>query len=287
MSPSSPVMRWLAAAVGMAVLMLAACSSLPMAKVPSGEGLRPAAVWLLGEVHDSPHAHEARWRDLAQRVHKGWRPVLVMEQFDRDRQAALDMAMAACADAACVVQRAGGDGWDWPLLTPVLQLALQYRLPVVAANVSRADAARVVREGIGAALAPDLLQRFGWPGSLTPGVRAALELAVDQGHCGQLPKGLIARMATAQVARDIWMAEQLRQHAVHGAVLLAGNGHVRSDAGVPHWLRQVGVQDIQAVGYEEQGIEVPAGHYDQLRRIPLHPRSDPCASLRMGSGAAR
>ena len=55
--------------------------------------LRPEPVWLLGELHDSPHAHRARFRDLEQRVTAGWRPTLVMEQFDREQQPDLDAAL--------------------------------------------------------------------------------------------------------------------------------------------------------------------------------------------------
>lgn len=255
--------------------------------------LRPEPVWLLGELHDSPHAHRARFRDLEQRVTAGWRPTLVMEQFDREQQPDLDAALARCADPQCVVRAVGGPGWDWALLTPVLALAQQHRLPVVAGNVSRADASRVVREGLSAVLSPALMQRFGLPGSLTPTVQAALEKAVDDGHCGQLPAAWVSRMAMAQVARDVWLAQLVQAHAAQGVVLLAGNGHVRHDLGVPHWLRQIGLTGVWSVGYEEpeagdQAPQPPAAkRYDQLRSVPPHPRADPCANLRMGTGDRR
>lgn len=272
------------AAAAMVVPPPATVSSAP---TEPPEPLRTEPIWLLGEVHDSPRAHRARWRDLAQRVEAGWRPTLVMEHFDRERQAELQAAMDACADAPCVVQRAGGPGWDWPLLSPVLTLALQYRLPVVAGNVSRTDAARVVREGVQAALPTAVMQGFGLPGSLTSEVQAAQVQAVDEGHCGQLPAALLPRMAQAQVARDVWMAHQLLQHARQGVVLLAGNGHVRRDVGVAHWLRQAGGPAAWAVGYEEEGVPVPARRYVQLRRVAPHARPDPCATWRPGSGQAR
>ena len=43
-------------------------------------------------------------------------------------------------------------------------------------------------------------------------------------------------MARAQFARDAVMARALAAHAERGVVLLAGNGHVRRDIGVPRWL---------------------------------------------------
>ena len=246
-------------------------------------GIRLAAdrspLWLMGELHDSPHGHAARLADLQRRVQAGWRPALVLEVFDRERQAQLDAARQACADAACLVQRAGGPGWDWALVQPLLQLAIDHRLPLVAANVSRADASRVVKEGLGAVLPEALLREAGWPQSLE-GVMAAQQQAVDLGHCGLLPASMLPRMAQAQVARDLWMAHALRQHAAQGAVLIAGNGHVRRDAGVPYWLQRLGQPQALVIGYEEAGSDVPEGRYDLLRQVPPHPRPDPCESLR-------
>jgi len=43
-------------------------------------------VWLMGEVHDNPQAHQARYAIIADKVKQGWRPAIVMEQFDREHQ---------------------------------------------------------------------------------------------------------------------------------------------------------------------------------------------------------
>lgn len=236
-------------------------------------------LWLMGELHDSPHGHAARLADLHRRVQAGWRPALVLEVFDRERQAELDAARQTCTLAACLVKAAGGPGWDWALVQPLLQLALDYGLPLVAANVSRADASRVVQQGLPAVLPEALLREAGWPQSLD-GVMAAQQLAVDQGHCGLLPASMLPRMAQAQVARDLWMAHALRQHAAQGAVLMAGNGHVRRDAGVPYWLQRLGQTQALVVGYEEEGSAVPEGRYDLLRLVRPHDRPDPCETLR-------
>lgn len=238
-----------------------------------------APVWLMGERHDSPHAHAARLADLQARVRAGWRPALVLEVFDRERQALLDAARRDCADADCLVQRAGGPGWDWALIRPLLQLALDHGLPLLAANVSRTDASRVVREGLVPVVPEHLLREAGWPEALDA-VMPGQQQAVDQGHCGLLPATLLPLMAQAQVARDLWMAHLLRQHAAGGAVLIAGNGHVRRDVGVPYWLARLGVPDFWVMAYEEEGAEVPAGRYDRVQRVSPHPRPDPCEALR-------
>ena len=42
--------------------------------------------------------------------------------------------------------------------------------------------------------------------------------------------------ARAQMARDIVLARAIGPYLDRGVVLLAGNGHVRRDIGVPFWL---------------------------------------------------
>ena len=62
-------------------------------------------------------------------------------------------------------------------------------------------------------------------------------------------------------------------------LLLAGNGHVRRDLGVPRWLTPVLQQRARAVGYLEQD-GLPPGAFDLTVISPVQPRQDPCASLR-------
>jgi uncharacterized iron-regulated protein len=54
-------------------------------------------VLLLGEVHDNAQGHKLRYELLRQRVEAGWRPAIVMEQFDRENQDLLDKAQKAAS----------------------------------------------------------------------------------------------------------------------------------------------------------------------------------------------
>ena len=71
----------------------------------------------------------------------------------------------------------------------------------------------------------------------------------------------------------------MRAQAVRGAVLLAGNGHVRTDAGVPRWLSPATRQRTLAVGLVEadDAARLP---FDQTRLTPTQPREDPCEAFR-------
>lgn len=259
-----------------AALLLAACAA-PTGPTRGLDAVAPR-VLLLGEVHDNPDGHARRYAWLEARVDAGWRPTIAMEQFDRDRQADLDRALAECADAACVIRRAEPDGqrWEWPLYAPVIELALARRLPLRAANLSRADASRVVREGYRAALDDATIASFGLDRPLARDLADGQRRAIDEGHCQQLPASIAEGMVRAQVARDVWMAKVVAAEAGRGdgVALLAGNGHVRRDLGVPRWLEGTAGARAFSVGFVEEPAE---GTFDERVAIVPHPRVDPCA----------
>lgn len=259
-----------------AALLLAACAA-PAGPTRGLDAVAPR-VLLLGEVHDNPDGHARRYAWLEARVDAGWRPTIAMEQFDRDRQADLDRALAECADAACVIRRAEPDGqrWEWPLYAPVIELALARGLPLRAANLSRADASRVVREGYRAALDDATIASFGLDRPLARDLADGQRRAIDEGHCQQLPASIAEGMVRAQVARDVWMAKVVVAEAGRGdgVVLLAGNGHVRRDLGVPRWLEGTAGARAFSVGFVEEPAE---GTFDERVAIVPHPRVDPCA----------
>lgn len=238
---------------------------------------------LLGEVHDSAAAQQQRLQALTRAVEAGWRPAIAMEQFDRERQADIDRARAERPRDAdyLIAQAAGGkSGWDWTLYKPVIALALQYDLPLRAANLSRADAAKIVRGGYGDVFAKDQQAALGLDRALPQDIVAAQTAVLDAGHCGHFPKAMLPGMLNAQAARDAVMAQTLRPYASRGAVLIAGNGHVRRDIGVPRWLGDDG-KDVLSIGYLE--TQSPDTGFDTVVRVPTKDRDDPCKDAVMGT----
>lgn len=275
-------LRGMIALMGATALLASGCRS-PMPSALPEQALQ-APVWLLGEVHDNPQAHHERLAQLRERLAQGWRPVLAMEQFDREHQSTLDAALARCASARCVIDAVGSStrGWDWPLYEPVLDLARQYGLRVRAANVSRADVRRVSREGFAAALAPETIARFALDAPLPADLVEGQLRELEQGHCSKLPPAMVKPMVSAQVVRDVWMAQVLLEEVAAGrpVVLLAGNGHVRRDLGVPRWLGTLEPSRVFVEGFVESEDAVASTAYDRIRRVPVAPREDPCAGIR-------
>ena len=238
----------------------------------------PDDVLLLGEVHDNMTGHAARAAMLRTRIEAGWRPAIAMEQFDTGQQAALDAAMRDCADADCVVAQVAPakSSWTWAYYTPVIALAMEYKLPLRAANLSRGDASKIVKGGFVDALPADLIARYQLD-ALPASLLDAQETEVRDSHCGALPEAMVSPMAKAQVARDVVMAEIMRTHAATGVVLIAGNGHVRKDIAVPFWLRRDGLAP-RAVGFLEPTSDAAA--FDDVECIPATERPDPCAGFK-------
>lgn len=252
--------------------------------------LQGNAIVLLGETHDNAVQHRLRLQVLQRAFKAGWRPAIVMEQFDREHQADMDRARRERPrDPRYLIERAApaqdkpGGGWNWDFYRPYVALALQYEVPLFAGNLSRADAGRIVAQGYGAVFDEATVQRLGLETG-TPVRLEAQESAIDAGHCHSLPKDLLPSMARAQLARDAVMASILQDNAARGVVLLAGNGHVRRDIGVPSWIDPDRRESVFAVGFLEEDDEddndTPAAAFDAIVRTAAAARPDPCAALR-------
>jgi len=279
-----PRRQLLRAALGAATaIVLPACSTPATPAEAWAEALGGDTLALLGEVHDNAEHHRLRERALRRALATGWRPTLVMEQFDLEHQEAIDRARGERPrDARHLIDTTGAArGWAWDDYAPLVALALEHELPLLAGNVSRATASRVIRDGYEAALGAE--RTAAWKLQHTPDAawQAAQEREIDIGHCGALPKAMWASMTRAQFARDAVLASLLQQHGTRGAVLLAGNGHVRRDIGVPRWLTPAAVARVRAVGFVEAGSPEPAaGQFDHVVRTARAERPDPCEAFK-------
>ena len=270
----------LAGAVVLAIVV-AACAA-PASRADWEARLRGDNVVLLGEVHDNHELLRLRLAVLERAFAVGWRPAIVMEQFDRERQGDIERARRERPDdAQHVIDLAvpASSGWSWDDYRPFVALALRYRVPLVAANVSSTDTAGIVRGGYGAVFDAATIAAFGLDRTIDPAWQAAQEREIDIGHCHALPASVWPRMARAQFARDAFMAHVLREHAEHGAVLLAGNGHARRDFGVPRWLALDSAR-VVSIGFLEIDSAMPAGAFDAIVRAPAAARDDPCERFR-------
>lgn len=280
-----------------------------------------ASRWLLlGERHDNPRHHELRARILRQWLRiadrSGARPTIVFEHFDRrfraDLLAAGEVVAAGAVEGARDTElqrmldagRFDRRGWEWPLHRPLFEAALEGTRETgarwIAANLSR-DEARALRN---APADPALQRRVDeapWPER----AQAALDAEIREGHCNMLPASAVPALARIQRLRDAVMAGALIE-APGRAVLLAGNGHVRRDLGVPIYLGSAANDRVPGgasaghslvIGFVEREARPLAGHsmtpdpalaqrYDLVVLTEPAEREDPCLAFRAPAGTS-
>lgn len=269
--------------------LLAACVSATAAGVAldaSAEALARAMqtsrIVVLGEVHDNAAQHRLRFEAVRRMVDAGARPALAFEQFDRERQPDIDRARRERPrDADYLIAQAKSGNWDWAHYRPFVQLALDHGLPIVAANLSRTDAMRVAREGYAVVFDADVRARRQLE-ALPAAFLRRHERSIAAGHCGLLPESAVPPMARAQIARDVAMAEVLLPYRDRGVVLLTGNGHARTDVGVPYWINADGRKVAIGIGLLESGARdssTDGDAFDFHVNTTAHPRDDPCKDL--------
>lgn len=228
---------------------------------------------LLGEKHDNPEHHRLHLLVL-RHLAASSTPALALEQLDRENQAALDAARAeptANAERVADAGRFDRTSWKWDGYKPLLELALERGLPIVAANLSRAAAREIVRVPARSGLAP-----------APPALRGDIERDIADSHCERPPEPLLSGMVEAQRARDATMAAVLTDHVGRGAVLVTGAGHARKDRGVPAYLgEKAAVLTIAFTEVIEGSLDpvtyVDPRSYDYLWFTRPAQRTDPCA----------
>jgi len=261
--------------------------------------LQAARYRLLGEVHDNPDQHAFQLECLVALGESGLRPTVAFEQFDREHDVALKQIQAsggATGEAVAEATHFDRKNWGWDLYRPLVEAALRYRMPMRAANLSRGTAGRVVKAGLdalGEGRASALRLDVAWSQERD----RVLGALIVEGHCGMLPESILPGMTLAQRARDAMLAEALLDPGPDGAVLIAGNGHVRLDIGVPVYLRQARPgESILSIGSleVETGITDPREYligsasgeakYNLVYFTPRWDRPDPCEKLKPLSG---
>lgn len=189
--------------------------------------------------------------------------------------------------------------WDasgWPpfeMYAPIIEQALLGGLGLAPASPSPGRTKMVSAEGL-TVLGEQELGRLGLDQPFEPSLAGALQTEMRDSHCGLLQPGAAGRMAEVQRFRDAVMADALLSGGSRGAILIAGNGHVRRDRGAPNYLQKRGARPDEIISVMH--IEVEEGKTDPAAYVPRAPdgtpavdylwftprqeRPDPCEGLR-------
>lgn len=256
------------------------------APIPAGELLRRAAAAdfvLLGEIHDNSYHHRIRGAMLTALAAK--KPAVVFEQLARSTGPIPVPAAGETEESWLDAHGFDRKGWKWPLHQPVVDAALAHGRAIYGSNVPREALRSVVRQGTGAA--PAELSALITKVPLDSAAKAGIDQELFEGHCGKLPQEMVPGMRAAQEVRDAAMTDAMLAAGATGpAWLIAGDGHVRMDMGVPRILGKVATGKSQlVVGFVERGSDsekpgpAAAARYQVLVITPAAVREDPCAGL--------
>lgn len=256
---------------------------------------------LYGEVHDNPLHHELR-----SRLGLSAYAATVFEQVSADKAPALDAFMAETKlnyqQGALEKFKAAVDwqnsGWQTYNYDPLLTAALKAQVPIFAGDADRDMIKKIAKEGEGA-LAPEERARLKLDVALGAKTDAALLDELYEGHCATMPREALAPMAVAQRYRDAMLADAALTAITKlgSTIVLAGNGHVRKDRGIPWYMHQrapdtktlsillVEVEDgkTDADAYVPKDADgKPAADY--IIFTPRAPHEDHCAAMKKKDG---
>lgn len=223
--------------------------------------LPSADIYVLGEIHDNPTHHVAQAALVTAIAPRA----LVMEMLT-DVQAAR-ITSETPRDAATLDDLLDWSEGGWPdiaMYAPIMVAA--GGAPVRGASGEAGD-----------------LRAFGLDAPLPPGEQAAREALQQAAHCDGLPEGMLPEFVGRQRFMDALFASRtIEAYDQFGGpvVLIAGNGHARSDWGVPAAIARVRPDlSVVSVIQSEPGQEILPGDV-ALTAEPPADRPDPCDAFR-------
>lgn len=198
---------------------------------------------LIGEKHDNRDHHRLQARLVGMAASGGRRATIVFEMLDPAQEKALGEYLRSSPGNAAGIGAAVGwekSGWpDWADYQPIADVALANGIAMLAGAMERGTTQKIAREGPAALGAPRaealMLNR-----PVAEDLRADMRRVIHESHCGQLPETMLDPMVEVTLAKDAVMADRLIAARGHEgkalAILIAGDGHVRADWGVPMHL---------------------------------------------------
>ena len=260
-----------------------------------------ADVLLLGETHDNPLHHELQQKLLIARIaasgESQFKPALMMEQFNIDDQQALNQELnksdreTALNHITDLISFA-----DKNVYQPLVSLAVENNLPIIAANIPGKLAQPVIWRGFAAYDAAEL-KRLAVAEVWSDERQKYLSENMGGAHCGKLRDELREGLTRGQRLRDALMVDSAISSIENGIIAIVGSSHARRDIGLPlYFAARAPTSKIFSVGFIEVNPNVtdPLAYeansatgeipYDAIWFTPRKERANPCAELEETKG---
>lgn len=234
------------------------------------DALLPTDALLIGEQHDAAEHQQIEQQVVAHLAGRGLLAALAIEMADVGASTAKLKPTATEQQTQNALQW-NEKGWPWAAYGPAVMTAVRAGVPVLGANLPMTQ----MRGSMS-----DTKLDTQLPG---PALKAQQQL-IRIGHCDLLPESQITPMTRIQIARDRAMAQTIEDVALPGkvVVLLAGNGHVNRQLGVPQHLPAT--LHAKAVQLRAGDATDQDSAFDSTWPTPPLAEKDYCAGLRAQFG---
>jgi uncharacterized iron-regulated protein len=243
-------------------------------------------VYFLGEQHDNPWHHKSRAKYLRKLIQNKKAFAVIFEQV----QNGIELNKDEFGTFEEFRQRLHWDeSWgDWDIYTPLLRVVYENASKVIGAGILRSEFQDIEKLS---AIRKEI-QCFRFP-DLSKFEQSLLMSELFENHCRAIPRSALGPMVQAQILRDQWIAVKTVQTVQEGmplVVVIAGNGHIRTDRGAAFFLQAVGnqqnlVYQQRSHGWVEVDGVLPTDEdffsrkklpFDQINLSREHNREDPC-----------
>uniref|UniRef100_B8HKB1 Haem-binding uptake Tiki superfamily ChaN domain-containing protein n=1 Tax=Cyanothece sp. (strain PCC 7425 / ATCC 29141) TaxID=395961 RepID=B8HKB1_CYAP4 len=204
--------------------------------------LAQANIIYLGETHDRPQDHQAQLDIIRSLYEINPRLVIGLEMFQRPYQSVLDRYLKGDLSEVELLEQSQYNqrwGFPWQFYAPILRLAKEYRLPLLALNTPSEVTRKVARQGL-ASLTPteqEWIPPLSDIDTSNSVYRNKIKQVYEDFHHGKDDPQAFERFWQAQVLWDETMAatiaDYVRRHPDRLVVVLAGQGHVAFGYGIP------------------------------------------------------
>lgn len=241
----------------------------------------------IGEIHTNADHHRLQARIVSMKATSGAKPAVVWEMVPQSLQPLLDKAAETGADKLGEALNWEKRGWpSWAAYRPIAEAALANGLAMRAGDLDRETIRTIGKQGT-AALEAAAVTRIGLDLPFAQEAQAELMQELRDGHCGMLPEKSLPAMVTVQRARDGALAAAMLEAGDAGAILIAGNGHIREDRAAPAVLEAIKPgEDVLTIAFLELGESEEAASYlkdapfDFVMLTPKADMTDHCAALK-------
>ncbi len=245
---------------------------------------------LIGEIHNNLDHHEIQAHFVMQfSQSKNSKPAVVFEMVPKRLQSILSGAKLESLNTLGKSLEWKKRGWySFQIYRPIFEVSLREELPLIAGNIERKLTRQIARKGLNS-LTNKQLQALSLQVQLSKQMRKSLELELQNSHCGLLPTTAFGSMVNVQRARDGAMANAMGTSGTENTILIAGNGHVRRDRGVPRLLNStktlvIGLIEVNSAEakYSDYQLKNQQGEalYDFVYFTPKVDIVDQCAALK-------